>query len=144
MVKVARAAGETVTYLADRTDPLDVRIEGFQDGPEDEGSAEGKQHGGHGHGERPGSGARRVSLGTMPDFAYSGEGVRLQDVLDGSPADRAGVKPGDVLLAIDEQPVTDLRSYSDLLKAHEAGDTITLELRRDGETVTLEATLTER
>jgi hypothetical protein len=149
MVDVARAAGETVTYLADRTDPLDVRIEGFAGGAEDaepaEGSAHGAQgHGGHGHGERSGSESRRVSLGTMPDFAYSGDGVRLQDVLDGSPAERAGVKPGDVLLAIDGEPVADLRTYSDLLKAHEAGDTITLELRRDGETVTLEATLTER
>jgi hypothetical protein len=135
MVDVARVAGETVGYLADRAEPLTVQIEG-----EASGTAPGS-----GHPEAAGSAERRrAALGTVPDFTYQGEGVRLEDVLSDSPAASAGVRPGDVLLAIDGESTTDLRTYSAQLKAREPGETVTLTLRRDGEILRLEATLTER
>jgi hypothetical protein len=132
MVDVARVTGETVTYLADRVEPLTIQIEGAGDDT-------------NGPGPAPDAGERRrAALGTVPDFAYQGEGVRLEDVLPDSPAERAGVQPGDVLLALDGEPTPDLRTYSQRLKAREPGDTVTLKLRRNGGIVTLQATLTER
>lgn len=153
MIDVARAAGETVTYLADRREALTIQIEGASDrasagkdaggaAPHGPGHAGGSEtgHGVAGSGSEP----RRVSLGTMPDFTYDGEGVRLEGVLPDSPAEQAGVQPGDVLLAIDGEPVTDLRTYSELLRAREPGDTVILTLRRDRETIALETTLSAR
>jgi len=124
---VAEAAHVAVSYLAERTDPLSVTIGG-------------------GAGAAPAASgeARRVSLGTMPDFAFAGPGVRVVEVMPGSPAEAAGLRPGDVLVALDGAPLADVRGYSRALKSHQAGDTVELTVRRDGEEMTLTATLVER
>ena len=57
--------------------------------------------GGSAAGSPPSTGPRRASLGTMPDFAFAGPGVRVQEVMPGSPAAAAGIQPGDVLVALD-------------------------------------------
>jgi putative serine protease PepD len=64
--------------------------------------------------------------------------------MPGSPAEAAGVRPGDVLVALDGAPLADVRGYSAALKSHQAGDTVELTVRRDGEEMTLTATLAER
>jgi Do/DeqQ family serine protease len=81
-----------------------------------------------------------------PDIASSlgiesGDGVLVVQVAENSPAARAGIQPGDLLVAIDNEPVqtvTDLRKRIDL--AH-IGDTVTLSLVRDGEKMTRKVTL---
>ena len=127
MAKVAEVAHEAVAYLAGRTEPLTATIAGAAAAAP---AAAGE--------------ARRVSLGTMPDFAFAGPGVRVAQVMPGSPAEAAGIRPGDVLVALDGVPIADLRSYSAALKAHQPGDTVELKLQRDGEEVVLTATLAER
>jgi len=126
MAVVAEAAREAVSYLAERAEPLTVTIAGAAAAP------------------AAGGEARRVSLGTMPDFAFPGPGVRVAEVIPGSPAAAAGLRPGDVLVSLDGTPLADVRGYSAALKAHQAGDTITLIVRRDGEEMTLTATLAVR
>jgi hypothetical protein len=129
LVVVAEAAHEAVAYLAERTEPLTVSIEA-------------------GHpGDRPSAaptGERRASLGTMPDFAFTGEGVRVQQVMPGSAAERAGIAPGDVVVALDGTPVTDLRGYANLLKAFAPGDEIDVTVVRGTEETTLRARLGAR
>ncbi len=80
----------------------------------------------------------------MPDFAFAGPGVRVQEVMPGSPAAAAGIRAGDVLVALDGAPIADLRGYSAALKAQQPGDTVELTVRRDGEEKVLTATLAER
>jgi hypothetical protein len=127
MAVVADVARETVAYLAERTEPLTVTISGAATAAP---PADGEP--------------RRASLGTMPDFAFAGPGVRVQEVVPGSPAATAGVRAGDVLVALDGLPIADLRGYSAALKARQPGDPVELTVRRDGEEKVLTATLGER
>jgi hypothetical protein len=130
MVVVTQAAHEAVGYLAERTDPLTVTI-----APEAEGAAAPP--------EKP-QGERRASLGTMPDFSFEGEGVRVQQVMPGSAAETAGILAGDVIVAFDGEPVADLRSYSSLLKARNPGDPVEVTVLRDGESRMVSAVLGAR
>lgn len=72
------------------------------------------------------------------------EGALLDTVIPGTPADRAGLRAGDVIVAIDGQPVNDRHPLVSLLLEHLAGDTITLEILRDGQILETELTLGER
>ncbi len=126
LVKVAVVAKEAVAYLAARPDPLTATID-------DKGPEQLRQAGG-----------RRVSVGTVPDFAYNGDGVRISDVVPGSPAEAAGLQSGDILIALAGQPVGGLQAYTDLLKTLEPGQTVTLLIRRGGEEIERQATLVAR
>ena len=89
-------------------------------------------------------GGRRVSLGTVPDFTFQGPGVRVDSVVEGSPAAAAGIEAGDVLLAVDGDSTKDLRAYQNVLEARSPGDRVKLTLRRGEATIELEATLRAR
>lgn len=61
----------------------------------------------------------------------SPEGLLITEVFDG-PASRAGLKPGDVVRALDGHPVSDRDMYLSLLRNHQPGDGLTLQYYRDG------------
>lgn len=128
LVVVTEAAHEAIGYLAERTDPLTVTI------------ASSAEEGA----EPPPRTSRRASLGTMPDFSFEGSGVRVQQVMPGSAAEEAGIVEGDVIAAIDGQPVADLRSFSELLKTRAPGDTVEVTVLRGDEKRILEAVLGAR
>lgn len=130
MAVVTEAAHETVAYLAARTEPLTVTIDNDLS---DSGRVAPDATGG-----------RRAGFGTMPDFGFSGPGVRVHKVMPGSAAESAGIHEGDILIAFDGEPVTDLRSYSRLLKAKRPGDTVEVTVLRDGAEQTVSAILGER
>ena len=87
---------------------------------------------------------REASLGTVPDFAWSGDGVRISGVTPGSAAEEAGLMAGDELLRFNTQPIDDLQHYSNLLRAAAPGDTVSLGIRRDGRILTLNVQLKSR
>ena len=121
IAKVVAVAREAIAYLASRPEPLS-------------GSARaGAAPAAAGEG-----GARKVALGTIPDFAYAGTGVRLEGVVAGSAAERGGLLAGDVLVELNGQPIADLRAYSDALKRLSAGDHVRLTYLRGGERKTVE------
>ena len=62
----------------------------------------------------------------------------------GSPAEKAGIQKGDVIIKFGEYDVTSLRDYAFALRQHKPGDTVKLVVVREGKEVTLEATLTEK
>lgn len=78
-------------------------------------------------------------IGVLLDRQYSGQGVRVSQgeedgVAVGGPADRAGIHPGDVILAIDDRPVTDPDELIVAIRARTPGETVTLRVRSgDGE-----------
>ena len=90
------------------------------------------------------AGGRRVSLGTVPDFAFSGPGYRASSITPGSAADEAGLLTGDVLLAIDGVVIENMRGYSDILKTKSPGDRIRIRFRRAGTETEVVATLRAR
>ena len=59
-------------------------------------------------------------------------GVVLADVIPGSPADRAGLRTGDMVLALDGKPMDNGRQLQVNLYRHLVGDVVTLEILRDG------------
>ena len=71
------------------------------------------------------------------------EGALITDVLADSPAARAGLQVGDVITAVNGEPVDAERTLRDRMIAYEPGDTVALTLMRGGETLTLEVTLDE-
>ena len=87
-----------------------------------------------------------VYLGTVPDMAADPgtPGLRLSGVRPGSPADKAGLREGDVIVAFAGAAVKDLYSYSDALYSHRPGDVVDIVVLRGGQRVTVRATLGER
>ena len=74
---------------------------------------------------------RRVVLGTVPAYDYTGKGVRLDGVTTGSPADKAGLHKGDIIVNIGETIIEDLETFSDVLKTLQAGNEITIVFKRN-------------
>jgi 2-alkenal reductase len=72
------------------------------------------------------------------------EGALLDAVLDGTPASRAGLSPGDIIVSLDGEPVNDRNSLVSLLLEHVAGETVTLGVLRDGQVIETQLTLGER
>jgi len=99
---------------------------------------------------RTGTSAHPV-IGVLLDQDYTGEGVRVADapqgdqqpITPGGPADAAGIRPGDVILAVGSTPVTAPEELIVQVRARAVGDSVTLTVRRDGReqriTVTLAA-----
>ncbi|MEO6948273.1 MAG: M20/M25/M40 family metallo-hydrolase [Ginsengibacter sp.] len=70
-----------------------------------------------------GNGAKfTVSLGVMPDYTYSGTGLHVDGIIDGRAADKAGMKTGDVIIAIGDYKVTEINSYMTALSKFKKGD----------------------
>ncbi|MBG7601645.1 MAG: M20/M25/M40 family metallo-hydrolase [Gammaproteobacteria bacterium] len=126
LVKIATVTKEAVEYLAGREEPLSVILPG-------------------GKSSKPKSGKqRKVSLGTVPDFGYQGEGYRLDGVVPGSPAAAAGLMKGDVIIQLNDTVVHGLRDLSTLLKAMQPDQEVSLTYRRQGEIMTTLVTLGAR
>lgn len=125
LVKVAAVSKEIIEYLGGRKERLTASA--------NHGSAE--------EGEKRG---RKVSLGTIPDFAFGGSGCRLSGVVPGSPAEACGLAAGDIIVRIGDRPVKGLRDLSEILKSLSAGDKVTVFFVRDGDEMTAEAEVVER
>ncbi len=74
----------------------------------------------------------------------STQGALIADVVKGSPADKAGTKPGDVVVALNGRPVTDANQLTRDVGAIPPGQTVHLEVARDGKTRQIEVKLAER
>lgn len=129
LVKVAAAAREALVYLAERKEPLTPTV------PATSRPA----------GEKPpASGERQVRTGIIPDFSFQGEGVRIGALSPASPAQKAGLITGDIIVAVDDKPVTDIKGYAAILKSYKPGNTVTLTFQRDGLQQTAKVTLEEK
>jgi hypothetical protein len=83
-------------------------------------------------------------LGSVPDFTPVERGVLLSGVSPRSPAARAGLRAGDVILGLGEHDVADLQGLTDALRAHEPGDTVEVRFLRDGRSQRVTVTLSRR
>jgi len=74
----------------------------------------------------------------------STDGALIAGVMRGSPADRAGIRPGDVLAQVAGKPVKDAQAMLELIAALEPGSTARIGLKREGRDVTVEVTIGKR
>ncbi|OHC04104.1 MAG: peptidase M28 [Planctomycetes bacterium RIFCSPLOWO2_12_FULL_40_19] len=117
LVKTAAVLKEVVEYLAARPEPLTSTLTGAKDSPAEQKKSLHTK--------------RQVVLGTVPDFAYTGKGVRLDGVMPDTPAVEAGLQEGDVVTRIGDTVIEDLQTFSAVLKALQAGSEITIVFMRD-------------
>ena len=82
----------------------------------------------------------KVTLGVIPDYSYDGIGLRLDGVSDGRPAEKAGIKTGDIILKIGTFEIKDVYGYMEVLSKFEKGITVKVLLKRKGETLEVELT----
>lgn len=61
-----------------------------------------------------------------------------------SPAAKAGIEAGDIITAVNGQPINATNDLGDIIDQHNVGDTITLTINRNGQEITLQATLAQR
>jgi aminopeptidase YwaD len=83
-------------------------------------------------------------FGSVPDFAEVPDGVKLADVRPGSPAEKGGVRGGDILIEFDGKKVGNLQDYTYVLKSKAVGDTVEVKVKRLGETLTFRVVLEAR
>jgi C-terminal processing protease CtpA/Prc len=74
-----------------------------------------------------------VTMGIMPDYTFSGVGVRVDGVSDDRPAQKAGLKTGDVILSLGEYKTNSLESYMQALGKFKKGDRTTVTYVRGAE-----------
>jgi aminopeptidase YwaD len=82
--------------------------------------------------------AFKVALGVVPDYAYEGEGLRVDGVTDGKPASMAGIIAGDVIIKMGDEKIKDIYAYMAALGKFKKGDTVKVTLLRKGEEKVLE------
>ncbi|MBK6347846.1 MAG: M20/M25/M40 family metallo-hydrolase [Bacteroidales bacterium] len=129
LVKVAAVAKEVIEYLGDRDIPFEFTGQ--------------TQNTGNSAEEKPKT-TRKASTGSVPDFAYTGEGVKIASVSKDSPGEKAGLMAGDIITTINGEKVKGLKEYSEILKKFQPGDTVELRLTREEKSLAIPITLGER
>jgi hypothetical protein len=145
LAKVAAFVKEGIVYLAERPEPLTNTIR--PPSPSAPGAAPAAppaSAGGLAAPKPQAEAGRRVSFGTVPDFAFAGPGVRVSGLVPDSPAAKAGLREGDVIVRIDDAAVGNLQEFANLLRTLSPGQRVAVVLRRGAEDVKVDVTLAER
>ena len=82
----------------------------------------------------------RAYLGTIPDYTTEVQGVKLSGVRGGGPAEKAGLKGGDVIIEFGGQKITNIYDYTYAMDAVKIGQPVPVVVLRDGQRVTLTVT----
>jgi len=83
-------------------------------------------------------------LGTEPDYAGDEEGVKINGVTANGPAEQSGMKPGDVIVEIDGQPIESINAYAAALDALRVGQETIVTIRRGDQRIKLKVTVGAR
>ena len=83
-------------------------------------------------------------LQTAMQYGVTNTGVHVQSVDANSAADKAGMKVGDLFISIDDAAIRATVDVTDILSKHQVGDTLTVQMMREKQIVTLKVTLTEQ
>lgn len=94
--------------------------------------------------ESRGRGEFRVYLGTIPEYGEEVEGVKLSGVREGSPAAKAGMKGGDIIVECAGKQIKNVYDYTYVLGDRKAGEVVEIVVLRGKERVRLQATLEQR
>ena len=129
VLQLVAEVGEDLREAPDR--PLFVRVKE----PEGAGEVAGSDSGHSGYGP---------DFGSIPDFGEGTKGVKFADIREGSPAAKAGLKAGDVLVEFDSKPIQNLYDFTYALRAKKPGDEVTVKVMRGSDQVVAKVLLTKR
>jgi len=91
-----------------------------------------------------GGGGYGPYFGSIPDFGQIENGVKFSDVKPGSPAEKAGLKAGDILVQFGDKPIHNLYDFTDALRRSKIGDVVEVQVLRGGKPITAKVTLEQR
>jgi C-terminal processing protease CtpA/Prc len=77
----------------------------------------------------------KVGLGVIPDYLYTGTGMRIDGVSEDKPAQKAGLQKGDVVVRLGDSTVTDMMSYMRALSVFKQGDSTQATIERGAESL---------
>lgn len=86
----------------------------------------------------------RVWVGTIPDFAGEVDGYKLGGVTEGSPADKAGLKTGDIITAFGGKKISNIYDFTYAIGSHVPGDKVEVVFLRGEQELKVEIELTSR
>jgi hypothetical protein len=128
----------SATRLLDMVGSVALQLADAQDRPTFQVVAEEKPPGGGG-----GAGYGPY-FGSIPDFGQEVDGVKFSDVRPNSPAAKAGLKAGDILVQFGDKPIKNLYDFTDALRRSKVGDVVEVKVMRDGQPVTANVKLEQR
>ena len=83
-------------------------------------------------------------FGSVPDFRDDLKGVLFADVQNNSPAAKAGLKQGDLLVEFDGKPIENLNDFTYSLRSKKPGDVVSIVVKRNSQSVKVDVTLEAR
>jgi hypothetical protein len=129
--------GASAARLLDMVESVAVQLANTDQPPAFQVVAEEKPLGGGGGGYGP-------YFGSVPDFGQVENGVKFSDVRPNSPAAKAGLKAGDILVQFGDKPIKNLYDFTDALRRSKVGDVVEVKVLRDGQPVTASVKLEQR
>ena len=81
---------------------------------------------------------------SVPDFGEVKDGVRFSDIRPGSPAAKAGLRAGDILVQFGDKPIHNLYDFTDALRRSKVGEVVEVKVLRDGKPITASVKLEQR
>ena len=72
--------------------------------------------------------AFKVALGVVPDYLFTGKGMRIDGVSEDKPAQKAGLQKGDIVKKLGDTEITDMMSYMKALSTYDTGETLLVKL----------------
>jgi C-terminal processing protease CtpA/Prc len=84
--------------------------------------------------------AFKVTMGIMPSYTSESEGLKVDGVSDGKPAQKAGVLTGDIIIQMGDWPIKDIQAYMDALSKFQKGETVPVKVKRNSEVISLNVT----
>jgi Peptidase family M28/PDZ domain len=85
-----------------------------------------------------------VYVGGVPDYGYDGDGLRISEIRDHSPAQVCGLFAGDVITQFDELMIHNIYDYTNALAKRLPGDIVQMKVQRDGKLVIVPVVLGRR
>jgi hypothetical protein len=83
-------------------------------------------------------------FGSVPDFGEGVQGVKFADVSAGSPAAKAGLQAGDIMVEFDGKPIQNLYDFTYALRGKKPGDEIKVKVMREGKPLEVPVVLGKR
>jgi len=86
----------------------------------------------------------RVTAGTIPEFGYSGEGYKISGVTQGGPAEKAGLKSGDIIIKFGSKKISNIYDFMYAISNYKPGDKVNVTILRNEKELTFEVELIEK